>query len=89
MDKLLYRLGRRCVRRRRTVVALWLVALVGITIAGKAAGGHYRDDFPHKAPAFGNVNFVVRKGSDGEMTVGSRPIPEMPAELKQIIEEMK
>jgi succinate dehydrogenase / fumarate reductase flavoprotein subunit len=55
----------------------------------ESRGGHYRDDFPHKAPAFGNVNFVVRKGSDGEMTVGSRPIPEMPAELKQIIEEMK
>src|SRR4051812_47388967 len=45
MDKLLYRLGRGCVRHRRLVVALWLAALIGLTLAGKAANGHYRDDF--------------------------------------------
>ena len=55
----------------------------------ESRGGHFRDDFQQKVPAFGNVNFVVRKDSDGEMKVTSRPIPEMPAELKQIIEEMK
>ena len=32
---------------------------------------------------------MVRKGADGRMQVDEVPIPEMPAELKQIIEEMK
>jgi len=32
---------------------------------------------------------VVRKGRDGAMQVSREPLPEMPAELKQIIEEMK
>jgi hypothetical protein len=32
---------------------------------------------------------VVRKQPDGGMEVRRNPIPEMPVELKQIIEEMK
>jgi hypothetical protein len=35
------------------------------------------------------LNVVVRKNADGSMRVERRPIPEMPAELKQIVEEMK
>ena len=55
----------------------------------ESRGGHFRDDFPDKDPAFAKFNLVVRKGPGGEMTVGQAPIPEMPAELKQVIEEMK
>jgi succinate dehydrogenase / fumarate reductase, flavoprotein subunit len=55
----------------------------------ESRGGHFRDDYPDKAPAFAKVNLVTRKGPDGEMQVEQVPIPEMPAELKQIIEEMK
>jgi hypothetical protein len=32
---------------------------------------------------------TVRKGGDGTMQVSRVPIPPMPAELKQVIEEMK
>ena len=32
---------------------------------------------------------MIRKGSDGKMQVIQEPLKEMPAELKQIIEEMK
>jgi hypothetical protein len=35
------------------------------------------------------VNVVVKKAPGGEMRVERRPIREMPAELKQIIEEMR
>jgi hypothetical protein len=35
------------------------------------------------------MNVVVRKNADGTMQVRRQPIPEMPPELKQIIEEMK
>jgi hypothetical protein len=31
----------------------------------------------------------VRKGSDGRMELGRQAIPDMPQELKKIIEEMK
>ena len=55
----------------------------------ESRGGHFRDDFPNKDAAFGKVNIVIRKGTDGSMQVRREPIPEMPAELKQAIEEMK
>jgi succinate dehydrogenase / fumarate reductase flavoprotein subunit len=55
----------------------------------ESRGGHFRDDYPKKLDEFAKVNFVVKKGSDGQMQVCSVPLPEMPAELKQIIEEMK
>jgi succinate dehydrogenase / fumarate reductase flavoprotein subunit len=53
----------------------------------ESRGGHFRDDFPDKAERWGKVNLVARKGADGRMELGEVPIPEMPAELKQIIHE--
>jgi succinate dehydrogenase / fumarate reductase flavoprotein subunit len=55
----------------------------------ESRGGHFRDDYPDKAARFGKVNQVTRKAPDGQMQIEEVPIPEMPAELKQIIEEMK
>jgi succinate dehydrogenase / fumarate reductase flavoprotein subunit len=55
----------------------------------ESRGGHFREDFPNKEQDFGTFNFIVRKGRDGEMEVSRRPIPDMPDELKRIIEEMK
>jgi succinate dehydrogenase / fumarate reductase flavoprotein subunit len=55
----------------------------------ESRGGHFREDFPDKDAHFATLNFIVRKGRDGGMEVASAPIPEMPAELKQIIEELK
>jgi succinate dehydrogenase / fumarate reductase flavoprotein subunit len=55
----------------------------------ESRGAHFRDDLPKPDPAFSKVNVVVRKNADGSMRVERRPIPEMPAELKQIVEEMK
>ena len=43
---------------------------------------------PKKYPEFGKINFVVKKDNDGQMQIESVPIPEMPDELKQIIEEL-
>jgi succinate dehydrogenase / fumarate reductase flavoprotein subunit len=55
----------------------------------ESRGGHFRDDYPDKDPQYATVNFIVRKGRDGAMEVSRVPIPTMPDELKQIIEEMK
>jgi succinate dehydrogenase / fumarate reductase, flavoprotein subunit len=55
----------------------------------ESRGAHFRDDYPAKDEQFGSFNIVIRKGAGGEMLVMREPIPEMPAELKQIIEEMK
>jgi succinate dehydrogenase / fumarate reductase flavoprotein subunit len=55
----------------------------------ESRGGHFREDYPDKDKTFGTLNFIVRKGRDGRMEVASAPIPEMPGELKQIIEDMK
>src|SRR6266705_1380545 len=55
----------------------------------ESRGAHFREDLPEKDPAFGNLNIIVFKGKDGSMQLKREPIPEMPAELKQIIAEMK
>ena len=55
----------------------------------ESRGGHFREDFPDKSEAFAHVNMVVRKGSDGGMALHQEPLPPIPAELKQIIEDLK
>jgi len=54
----------------------------------ESRGGHFRDDYPQKDPAYGTFNIVLRRGPDGEMQVERRPIPEMPGELRDVIKEM-
>ncbi len=55
----------------------------------ESRGAQFREDFPTKDDAFGKMNIVVRKGSDGEMQIHRVPLPVMPPKLKQIIAEMK
>jgi succinate dehydrogenase / fumarate reductase, flavoprotein subunit len=55
----------------------------------ESRGAHFRDDYPAKDAQFAQFNIVVRKGADGRMQLTRTPLPEMPAELKQIIQEMK
>jgi succinate dehydrogenase / fumarate reductase flavoprotein subunit len=54
----------------------------------ESRGGQFRDDYPSKVEEFGKVNFSVKKDENGEMQISRIPIPTMPDELKQIIEEM-
>jgi succinate dehydrogenase / fumarate reductase flavoprotein subunit len=55
----------------------------------ESRGAHFRDDYPAKDNNFGTFNIVIRKRTGGDMQINRQPIPEMPQELKQIIEEMK
>ncbi len=54
----------------------------------ESRGGQFREDYPEKRAEFGKINFIVKKGIDGKMQIESVPIPEMPEELKQIIDEL-
>jgi succinate dehydrogenase / fumarate reductase flavoprotein subunit len=55
----------------------------------ESRGGHFREDYPEKSADYGHFNIMVKQGSNGEMQISRVPIPELPAELKQVIEEMK
>jgi succinate dehydrogenase / fumarate reductase flavoprotein subunit len=55
----------------------------------ESRGAQFREDYPTKSEAFAKVNIIIRKGPDGRMQVAREPIKEMPAELQQIIQEMK
>ena len=53
----------------------------------ESRGAHFREDHLGKDEAFDRLNLVVRKGADGAMEVVRTPVPELPAELAQIIED--
>jgi len=55
----------------------------------ESRGGHFRQDYPNKDPACATFNVSVRREPDGTMQVLRVPIPPMPDELKQVIEENK
>jgi len=55
----------------------------------ESRGGHFRDDFPGQSAEWAKVNVQTTRQLDGTMKVSRTPIPEMPPELKQVVEEMK
>jgi succinate dehydrogenase / fumarate reductase flavoprotein subunit len=55
----------------------------------ESRGAQFREDFPNKDSEWGKYNIVVSRGADGEMQVKRRALTPMPAELKNVIEEMK
>ncbi len=55
----------------------------------ESRGAQFREDFPDKDPEAAKFNIVVRQGAGQRMELQRRTIPPLPAELAQIIEEMK
>jgi succinate dehydrogenase / fumarate reductase flavoprotein subunit len=53
----------------------------------ESRGAHSRVDHPEKDPAWGGVSLIVVKDAGGDMEIRREPIPEMPPELRHIIEE--
>lgn len=51
----------------------------------ESRGGHTREDFPETLAEFGKINMVIKKEGEA-MKVLKRPLPEMPAELKELID---
>ncbi len=55
----------------------------------ESRGAQFREDYPDKDERFAKVNTMIAKAADGSMQVRFEPLPEMPDNLKRIIEEMK
>ena len=55
----------------------------------ESRGAQFREDFPEKDARFGKINVIVRKDSASKMEVRTEQIPEIPSDLKQVIEENK
>ena len=57
----------------------------------ESRGGHTREDYPLPDPELGKVNFVQRQTAEhgylGPISVNPEPLPEMPAELRALLEE--
>ena len=55
----------------------------------ESRGGHFREDYPDKGAEFGTINIMVKADGAGAMTLTRVPIPPMPDDLKDVIEEQK
>jgi succinate dehydrogenase / fumarate reductase flavoprotein subunit len=55
----------------------------------ESRGGHFREDYPEKDPAFATINHVTRLGTGGAMDLVREPIAPVPPELAAIIKEMQ
>jgi succinate dehydrogenase / fumarate reductase flavoprotein subunit len=53
----------------------------------ESRGAQFREDFPEKSKEFGNCNMIIKKGTDGQMTLRREPVKPLPDELKAIIDE--
>jgi len=73
---------------RNLIVVSEMVTLAALD-RKESRGAQFRDDYPEKSEEYGKFNIVLRKGDSGEVLLRREPIPPMPDELKQIIQEMK
>jgi succinate dehydrogenase / fumarate reductase flavoprotein subunit len=55
----------------------------------ESRGAQFRDDFPAKDEAFAKINFIVRKGADGNMVVAPEAVVPMSEEQRRVVEEMR
>src|SRR5947207_12698512 len=96
---MLRRVAQWCYRRRRTVVAAWVVALVGISVLGQTVGGDLLKTFSlpgtESQAAFDVLKKdFARKGDTGDLVIlvkGADTIdsPEVRAQVDKIVSELR
>src|SRR3954452_18964399 len=70
---MLQRLAAWCYRRRRSVVVLWIVALVGVSVVGSNVGSSFSQGFnlsdteSARAAALLETRFPARAGDEGQI----------------------
>ena len=52
----------------------------------ESRGAHTRDDYPESDENYGRLRVVVR-GSVGDLSVTTEPLPDFPADVRQLLEE--
>src|SRR5574342_944703 len=72
----------------RTMLAVAEVCTLSAIERRESRGGHTRDDYPNTDPKLAKVNMVARK-RNGAVSIAQEPLPEMPDELKRLVEEQK
>ncbi|HEY3079532.1 MAG TPA: FAD-dependent oxidoreductase [Chloroflexota bacterium] len=55
----------------------------------ESRGAQWRLDYPDKVEQLGKVNFIARRGANGEMEIATAPVPEMPEELADLFKDSK
>jgi succinate dehydrogenase / fumarate reductase flavoprotein subunit len=53
----------------------------------ESRGGHFREDYPDKDPSAAAFNIVIRKASDGTMSLSREPVTPLTAAMKKMIED--
>jgi succinate dehydrogenase / fumarate reductase flavoprotein subunit len=53
----------------------------------ESRGGHTRDEFPASTQEWGKLNLICNLNDDNSITLTRKPLPQMPDDLKQIVEE--
>jgi succinate dehydrogenase / fumarate reductase flavoprotein subunit len=53
----------------------------------ESRGAQFREDYPDKDERFAKLNTMISQAPDGSMQIRLEPLPEIPAYLKQVIEE--
>ncbi|MDB4939149.1 MAG: sdhA, partial [Labilithrix sp.] len=74
-----------CIDLRNMLVVSEAMARSAL-IRKESRGGHAREDFPEMDKEFAKLNLVAREGGNG-MEVVAVPLPEVPDDIKKILEE--
>ncbi len=82
---MLYNPGWHECRDLRFMLTLCEAIFRSAIVRTESRGAHWRLDYPDQDPEWGRKNVVVRR-ANGEMRVGTRPVPPMPAELARLLE---
>ncbi|HXG15103.1 MAG TPA: fumarate reductase/succinate dehydrogenase flavoprotein subunit [Calidithermus sp.] len=72
----------------RTLLTVAECSVVAALERKESRGAHTRDDYPALDPEWGKVNVVLRQ-RNGSLQVSREPLPEIPPELRKILEEAK